>query len=87
MFLCVQYTFLANAVLLFCGGVVIFFGLVSAPRDVGLPDPDEDTTAECHHEDFPHEVTDHRPQAVSFWRAILLPGSAPNLSNRIPLNT
>lgn len=33
--------------MLFAGAVVTFFGLVPAPREIGLPDPDSDeaTTA------------------------------------------
>jgi len=36
-----QQAFLTTAFVLFCGGVVVFFGLVSCPSELGLPDPKE----------------------------------------------
>ncbi|XP_062568624.1 sugar phosphate exchanger 3-like isoform X6 [Saccostrea cucullata] len=39
-----DYAFLVTSSVLFAGGVVNFFGLVSTPKEVGLKLPDEDTT-------------------------------------------
>ncbi|KRY84084.1 Sugar phosphate exchanger 3 [Trichinella pseudospiralis] len=41
-----EYTFLVNATLLFCGGFVIFFGLVSKPSQLCLPEPTEEEEEE-----------------------------------------
>lgn len=64
-----EYAFLVNASLLFAGGIVIFFSLVSAPREIGLPDAVEDIS----HQDEA-EVTSERPKAIEICQAIFLPG-------------
>lgn len=64
-----EYTFLVNAGLLFAGGIVVFFGLVSHPRDIGLPDAEENLDEKEHE----GEVSE-RPKAVGVCRAILLRG-------------
>jgi hypothetical protein len=33
---------LVTSAVLFAGGVVVFFGLIPHPQDIGLPDPDAD---------------------------------------------
>ena len=46
-----EYAFLLTSTLLFCMGILIFFGLVPHPADVGLPSPDEgeeEVTYEIH---------------------------------------
>uniref|UniRef100_A0A1I7XRA1 MFS domain-containing protein n=1 Tax=Heterorhabditis bacteriophora TaxID=37862 RepID=A0A1I7XRA1_HETBA len=64
------YVFAANSTLLFAFGFVIYFCLVSAPRDVGLPNPAESS-------DEINRVIEEpasRPKPISFWKAWLLPG-------------
>ncbi|CAH1783440.1 unnamed protein product [Owenia fusiformis] len=36
-----EYAFLVPSIVLFAGGIVVFFGLVASPKEVGLPEPDE----------------------------------------------
>lgn len=36
----IKYAFIFTSTVLFAGGVVVFFGLVPHPNDIGLPDPD-----------------------------------------------
>ncbi len=35
IFYCVQYAFLVTSVVQFAGGVVVFFGLLTSPKEVG----------------------------------------------------
>uniref|UniRef100_A0A914X938 Sugar phosphate exchanger 3 n=1 Tax=Plectus sambesii TaxID=2011161 RepID=A0A914X938_9BILA len=65
-----EYTFLVNSSLLFAGGFVILFGMVSAPRDIGLADPAETKDEQ----DRVIEAVTERPKPISFLRAWLLPG-------------
>ncbi|KAK7100432.1 hypothetical protein V1264_023392 [Littorina saxatilis] len=37
-----EYSFLLTSSVLFAGGLVVLFGMVSSPREVGLPMPDEE---------------------------------------------
>lgn len=96
-----QYAFLVNASLLAAGGVVIFFGLVSRPKQIGkrfLPGVwswNENTPAylsgvqepsEGHNQDTTKALlptsasdasisgTEKHGEAISFWRAFMLPG-------------
>ncbi len=34
-----QFSFLITSSVLFAAGIVLFFGIVSAPHEIGLPDP------------------------------------------------
>lgn len=38
-----EYAFLVTAAVQFAGGVIVFFGLVTSPKEVGLPDVGEDS--------------------------------------------
>ncbi|XP_064604682.1 sugar phosphate exchanger 3-like [Liolophura sinensis] len=42
-----EYTFLLTSSVLFCGGIAIFFGLLSSPKDIGLPVADDDNPPTC----------------------------------------
>lgn len=37
-----KYAFVFTSTILLAGGVIIFFGLVPSPKEIGLPDPDSD---------------------------------------------
>ncbi|KRZ54254.1 Sugar phosphate exchanger 3 [Trichinella nativa] len=81
------YTFLVNATLLFCGGFVIFFGLVSKPSQLCLPEPTEEeenvaddasSTTTDEEQDLLGSVTDvkkcNQQKSIPFFKAVLLPG-------------
>ncbi|KRZ54253.1 Sugar phosphate exchanger 3 [Trichinella nativa] len=80
------YTFLVNATLLFCGGFVIFFGLVSKPSQLCLPEPTEEeenvaddasSTTTDEEQDLLGSVTDvkkcNQQKSIPFFKAVLLP--------------
>ncbi|XP_064632932.1 sugar phosphate exchanger 3-like [Lineus longissimus] len=83
-----EYAFMATSTMLFAGGLLIFFGLVPSPREVGLPEPDEEDSRKPYdkgedrapllEESSPSTSDDavppQRPQAIGFFRAFLLPG-------------
>nr|KAG5714242.1 hypothetical protein BaRGS_018459 [Batillaria attramentaria] len=57
-----EYAFLLMSAILLAGGVLIFFGLVPSPRDVGLPMPDEGSPADMGTSSAPDSRTfPHRP--------------------------
>ncbi|XP_013392558.1 sugar phosphate exchanger 3 [Lingula anatina] len=86
-----EYPFLVTSAVLFAGGVVVFFGLIPSPREIGMPEADEEeeedktgagvTTPLLVDEvngDGPN-TEDHkeRAEAIGFIQAILLPGVIP----------
>jgi hypothetical protein len=40
---------------LFVGGVVIFYGLVPSPKEIGLPDPDSDESIDSNQDENDQE--------------------------------
>uniref|UniRef100_A0A915HI50 Sugar phosphate exchanger 3 n=1 Tax=Romanomermis culicivorax TaxID=13658 RepID=A0A915HI50_ROMCU len=71
-----NYAFLVNSTLLFSFGFVVFFGIVSAPRELGMPDTVEHDhhNADASQHLLPKQPPNSRPFAISFCQAILLPG-------------
>lgn len=41
-----KYAFLFTSSVLFAGGIIVFFGLIPSPNDIGLPDPEEEERIE-----------------------------------------
>uniref|UniRef100_H3DMF8 Sugar phosphate exchanger 3 n=1 Tax=Tetraodon nigroviridis TaxID=99883 RepID=H3DMF8_TETNG len=89
-----EYAFLVTAVVQLAGGVVVFFGLLVSPKEVGLSVSETvlspmDTDAGSHQPlmsvyarrrpalQQPEEPATRSSQAISFWRAFLLPGVLP----------
>lgn len=71
-----EYGMLLNSVLLFCGGVIMFFCLIVHPQDVGLDGPDhKDNTVEVISQSEDHVVKPAK--AIGFFEAFLLPGVLP----------
>lgn len=71
-----EYAFLVNSTCLFAFGFIVFFGIISAPRDLGMPD-----TVEHHDHNSPTRnlipktnPNNGRPYAIDFCHALLLPG-------------
>lgn len=52
-----DYAFLVSSTVLFAGGITIFFGLVSTPKELGLPVPDEMIT----NQDYTVNITPGAP--------------------------
>ncbi|XP_032828386.1 sugar phosphate exchanger 3 [Petromyzon marinus] len=79
-----EYAFLVTACCLFASGIVVFFGLVSSPLEVGLPAPDcaEDGAGESVNCAEAVEQTTllgdpvSPPPALGFFQAVCLPGVA-----------
>ncbi|MFH4978836.1 hypothetical protein AB6A40_005545 [Gnathostoma spinigerum] len=65
-----QYAFAMNSLLLIVGGIITKCFLLSAPRNIGLPDPLESP----EDSDRLEEVLNERPKPISFWSACCLPG-------------
>uniref|UniRef100_A0A672GTR0 Sugar phosphate exchanger 3 n=1 Tax=Salarias fasciatus TaxID=181472 RepID=A0A672GTR0_SALFA len=57
-----EYAFLVTSVVQFAGGVVVFFGLLTSPKETGLS---------------PDEPEAQSPRAISFCQAFCLPGVLP----------
>ncbi len=87
-----EYGFLVTSFLLFCGGFVMFFCLITKPEDIGLEGPrdDEDEELEpeqnrllrnqspsCNNEDQQQPYVESKTGAVGFFKALLLPGVIP----------
>lgn len=88
-----EYAFLIPAVLTFSGGIIVYFSIVSSPREVGLPDPEESDpinsdrepllNPECAaiNEDSSPLLNDNipqnKPKAINFFKAFLIPGVLP----------
>uniref|UniRef100_A0A673YEM7 Sugar phosphate exchanger 3 n=1 Tax=Salmo trutta TaxID=8032 RepID=A0A673YEM7_SALTR len=87
-----EYAFLVTSVLQFAGGVVVFFGLLTSPKEVGEPlMSDEEDEEEEGEEEGSEEVCDggyytiqqgdeeprETPKAIGFCQAFCLPGVLP----------
>lgn len=76
-----QYAFLVPACMTFVGGIIVYFSLIPSPRDVGLPDAEED---ELTPQEEPllrkdasvgvERTISQRPDAIGFCSAFCLPG-------------
>uniref|UniRef100_A0A672GXB5 Sugar phosphate exchanger 3 n=1 Tax=Salarias fasciatus TaxID=181472 RepID=A0A672GXB5_SALFA len=74
-----EYAFLVTSVVQFAGGVVVFFGLLTSPKEVG-----EEFALErgsCERREQPGQQQDEpeaqSPRAISFCQAFCLPGVLP----------
>ena len=65
------YGMLLNSILLFCGGVMVFFCLVTHPNEVGLEKSDEKESLKVLQN---NDVKIHNKNAVGFCQAFLIPG-------------
>ncbi|XP_044535635.1 sugar phosphate exchanger 3 isoform X3 [Gracilinanus agilis] len=85
----VVYAFLLTASVQFAGGIIIFFGLLISPEEIGLPEIEKEESSEddpcrplINNESEDHEpnysiqevTTIHQPKAISFYQACCLPG-------------
>uniref|UniRef100_A0A667ZXT5 Sugar phosphate exchanger 3 n=1 Tax=Myripristis murdjan TaxID=586833 RepID=A0A667ZXT5_9TELE len=69
-----EYAFLVTSVVQFAGGVVVYFGLLTSPKEVGkycIEHPKKKKSAFCD------EPQAESPQAIGFFQAFLLPGVLP----------
>lgn len=84
-----EYAFLVPASMMFCFGAISFFGIVSSPVEVGLPNPEyeddipnvsskllRDVQFESS-EDEGRTAVLAQPKAIGFFNACLLPGVIP----------
>ncbi|XP_015916554.1 sugar phosphate exchanger 3 isoform X2 [Parasteatoda tepidariorum] len=72
-----QYSFLITSSVTFAFGIVILFSLVSSPRDVGLPDPNDngpDKQPLLKSDSTYEKLSYERPKAVGLCNACCLPG-------------
>ncbi|XP_036616139.1 sugar phosphate exchanger 3 [Trichosurus vulpecula] len=85
-----EYAFLLTASVQFAGGIIIFFGLLISPEEIGLPGIEEEESSEddpcrplinsADSEDrepnysIQEVSTIHQPKAISFYQAACLPG-------------
>ena len=81
-----KYTFLISSAVLFAGGIVMFFGLVPSPKDIGLSDPDAEDKDEANDSQEQLEVPlisheNSKPKAIGFFQAVCLPGVVMVTSN------
>lgn len=64
--------------MLFVGGIIVFFGLVPNPKDIGLSNPDADEKEDGENEEESDEEPllnrGNKPKAIGFFQALLLPG-------------
>ncbi|XP_016060590.1 PREDICTED: sugar phosphate exchanger 3 isoform X3 [Miniopterus natalensis] len=88
-----EYAFLVTAAVQFAGGIIIFFGLLVSPEEIGLPGIEAEENFEESHKplingaESEDEVEPHYPvqeggtvtqvQAISFYQACCLPGVIP----------
>uniref|UniRef100_A0AAZ3QFX2 Sugar phosphate exchanger 3 n=1 Tax=Oncorhynchus tshawytscha TaxID=74940 RepID=A0AAZ3QFX2_ONCTS len=68
-----EYAFLVTSVLQFAGGVVVFFGLLTSPKEVGEYWEGEEEGSEEQGDEEPRET----PKAIGFCQAFCLPGVLP----------
>lgn len=59
---------------LFAGAIVLFFGLVPSPKDVGLPDPDADERGDADEPLLSDDSHTSKGKPIGFIQAVLLPG-------------
>lgn len=72
-----HYAFLLSAAVFFAGGIVVFFGLIPSPKDVGLADPDDEqlTDNEEQQNNIEQPLINHQnSRPIGFFQAVLLPG-------------
>lgn len=81
-----QYSFLITSSVLFAAGIILFFGIVVSPTEIGLPDPTKDEKDEIERReninqsepDLERRDSDPllptQPKKMSFFQAVLLPG-------------
>uniref|UniRef100_A0A672H6Q6 Sugar phosphate exchanger 3 n=1 Tax=Salarias fasciatus TaxID=181472 RepID=A0A672H6Q6_SALFA len=69
-----EYAFLVTSVVQFAGGVVVFFGLLTSPKEVGEEFALERGAAVAW---IPDEPEAQSPRAISFCQAFCLPGVLP----------
>uniref|UniRef100_A0A3Q3VN41 Sugar phosphate exchanger 3 n=1 Tax=Mola mola TaxID=94237 RepID=A0A3Q3VN41_MOLML len=70
-----EYAFLVTSVVQFAGGVVVFFGLLASPKEVGKGKILQG--ASHHYLIHPDEPLAESAKAISFCQAFLLPGVLP----------
>lgn len=78
-----QYSFLITSSVLFAAGIILFFGLVVSPTEIGLPDPnavEASGTAVNESDEEESEMSEPllnretQTEHISFFRAVMLPG-------------
>uniref|UniRef100_A0A672GSC8 Sugar phosphate exchanger 3 n=1 Tax=Salarias fasciatus TaxID=181472 RepID=A0A672GSC8_SALFA len=80
-----EYAFLVTSVVQFAGGVVVFFGLLTSPKEVGeefeAEEEEDDEVESCERREQPGQQQDEpeaqSPRAISFCQAFCLPGVLP----------
>ncbi|RNA18804.1 sugar phosphate exchanger 3 [Brachionus plicatilis] len=72
-----HYAFLLSSAVFFAGAILVLFGLIPSPKDVGLADPDaehKDEAAASDVEDNMEQPLIQQPKAIGFFQALFLPG-------------
>lgn len=77
-----EYAFLVPASMMFAFGVISFFGLVSSPKDVGLPESEEKTESETQ-EDTARLLRDVQTECTSDEESLKVNSVAPNNAKAI----
>uniref|UniRef100_A0A8C1D872 Sugar phosphate exchanger 3 n=1 Tax=Cyprinus carpio carpio TaxID=630221 RepID=A0A8C1D872_CYPCA len=80
-----EYAFLVTSVVQFAGGVVVFFGLLTSPKEIGedtdsqrpLISDDEDELCDEYSIQQRDEEPEPQPKAIGFLQAFCLPGVIP----------
>uniref|UniRef100_A0A8C2CRI8 Sugar phosphate exchanger 3 n=2 Tax=Cyprinus carpio TaxID=7962 RepID=A0A8C2CRI8_CYPCA len=80
-----EYAFLVTSVVQFAGGVVVFFGLLTSPKEIGedsdsqhpLMNDDEDALCDDYSIQQRDEELEPQPKAIGFLQAFCLPGVIP----------
>uniref|UniRef100_A0A8C6KKD1 Sugar phosphate exchanger 3 n=1 Tax=Nothobranchius furzeri TaxID=105023 RepID=A0A8C6KKD1_NOTFU len=72
-----EYAFLVTSVVQFAGGVVVFFGLLTSPKEVGKKGRNVCRFLTIEAVDPPDEPQEESPQAIGFFQAFCLPGVLP----------
>uniref|UniRef100_A0A8C1RIN7 Sugar phosphate exchanger 3 n=1 Tax=Cyprinus carpio TaxID=7962 RepID=A0A8C1RIN7_CYPCA len=84
-----EYAFLVTSVVQFAGGVVVFFGLLTSPKEIGesvtrdsdsqhpLMNDDEDALCDEYSIQQRDEELEPQPKAIGFLQAFCLPGVIP----------
>ncbi|CAF0825875.1 unnamed protein product [Brachionus calyciflorus] len=76
-----HYAFLLSSTVFFAGGILVFFGLIPSPKDIGLADPDADSDTEHEQEETSRSDNIEQPlinheesKPIGFFQALFLPG-------------
>ncbi|CAM1313996.1 SLC37A3 (predicted) [Pycnogonum litorale] len=87
-----EFAYLVTSTMLFAGGIIIFFGMLTSPKEIGLPIPDEGHNEDDNNHralidgsddqncDTDEENVELKPSdsvPLSFHKAVLLPGVIP----------